>query len=152
MKTVDVFVALAFLLTVSCNDDESKNCREDEAIPVETFYAAFGDLKCNFQNVEEDDKELFVISNQEDLDMYLDCPTEPQIDFRQYFVIAGIYTHHQCAVLENQVILNCHAVRLIHKVLLSELACQAITPIFYAAVIERKYLDLPIERAIVFSN
>lgn len=158
MKTLNTIkVSLLFLtvLATGCeNESVSQNCEGDNAEVPEVFYSEeLASITCGLQSVESDNKEVnLVITNQADLEKYFTCHGQlPKIDFDKYFILAGSYTHHQCAVFDSQRVSICDGL-LVYKVNMLQQDCQAITSVVYATVIENKYNNLPIDFDIQFKN
>jgi hypothetical protein len=133
---------------VSCQKEGIRqNCDGENAQNIETFYAEeFENIICRLQNIGNDQKEVkLVITNQADFEKYISCSGQlPVIDFDKYFILSGAYIHHQCAVLIGQQVSICNN-RIVYDVKLLEQDCQAVTTVYYVAVIEKKYSTLPVE-------
>jgi len=148
-------VFLLLLLTISCqNETALQDCSGDTAQYLQTFYSdEFANIPCTLQNIESTEKEVSVrIEDQSDLEKYFSCAEQlPKIDFDKYIIIAGRYRHHQCAILESQQVLLCNN-KIFYKVRMLEQACAAFTNVYYFAVIDRAYENLPVEFDVKFSN
>ena len=158
MKTLNNItssILLLTLLTTSCqNESIPQDCNGDNTQLLETFYSdEFEGIQCSLQNVENDQKEVnLVITNQTSLEKYLSCSTQlPSIDFDKYFILAGVYRHHQCALFDSQQVSVCNN-KIIYKVRMLEQICQAAMPVFYITVIEKKYSNLPVEFDVQFKD
>jgi len=156
LKTIVVSLLLFTALATGChNEGITQNCQGgDSATPVEAFYSdEFASIPCGLQNVESDDKEInLVITNQADLEKYFTCHEQlPEIDFDKYFILAGRYTHHQCAVFDTQSVSICNG-RIVYKVYILEQICAAFTSVFYASVLEKKHSNLPVDFDVEFKN
>jgi len=126
-------------ISVSCGEDVSQNCEGDTAQPIETFYEPeFEEVNCILQNTDPNEKEVhLIIKNQEGYETYFSCIEGlPAIDFDEYFILAGVYGHHQCAVFDNQSVVLCEN-RLIYRVRLQEKDCFALTDIHYFTVLSK---------------
>ncbi|MCV9388132.1 hypothetical protein [Reichenbachiella ulvae] len=155
LKTITLSLLFLAVLTTGCeNESLTQNCEGDNAEFPEVFYSEeLASIPCGLQSVESDNKEVnLVITNQADLEKYFTCHEQlPEIDFNKYFILAGSYTHHQCALLDSQSVSICNG-RIAYNVNLLEQDCQAITSVFYAIAIENKYNNLPVDFKIQFKN
>jgi hypothetical protein len=158
MKTLNNItssILLLTLLTTGCqNESIPQSCDGDNAQYLETFYSEeFAGIPCELQNIESDKKEVnLVITNQVDLKKYFTCFEQlPEIDFDKYFILAGRYTHNNCAVFDSQQVSICNN-KIIFKVKMLEQVCHAVTSVFYATVIEKKYSNLPVDFDVQFKN
>lgn len=146
---------LLALLTASCQKEGIlQNCDGETVQNIETFYAEeFKNIPCGLQNIGNDKKEVnLVITNQADFEKYISCSGQlPVIDFDKYFILSGVYIHHQCAVFNGQQVSICNN-KIIYSVRMLEQDCQAFTTVYYATVIEKKYRNLPIEFDVQFKN
>jgi len=134
------------IVSMGCEDEVSVNCDGDRAQPVEQFYEDEYDVaNCQFKNLEiKAGENNFVIKNQNDYEKFVTCNDDlPNIDFDKYFILAGVYQHHQCATLVNQQILNCNG-KINFNVKIEETDCLVITEVTYLVVLERKYEKIPI--------
>ncbi|WP_009033907.1 hypothetical protein [Indibacter alkaliphilus] len=149
MKNIfNTVTGLLFLMSLGGCELVSRiqDCEEDSAPQVLTFFEdEFENFPWSLQNINLDDKEVnLVIKTQAEYEKYFISSKDlPDIDFGKFIILAGRYRHHQCAVFDRQQILLCDS-RLFYKVRIIPQDCQAITDVFYSAVIERKYEDLPI--------
>ena len=156
LKNTSVITLLLILTATSCHHETvtQKNCEGDNTTVLKTFYSEeFSSVPCNLQNIESGNKEVnLVITKQEDLEKYFTCHEQlPKIDFDAYFILAGRYTHNNCAVFASQQVLICNN-RIIYKVRMLRQDCTAITSVFYATVIEKKYNTLPVDFDVQFKN
>lgn len=158
MKTLNSItssILLLILLTTGCqNESVPQDCSGDNAQSIETFYSEeLASIPCGLQNIESTEKEVnLIIANQVDLEKYFTCSEQlPEIDFNKYFILAGRYTHNNCAVFDSQQVSICNN-KVIYKVKMLEQVCQAITSVFYATVIEKKYSNLPVDFDVQFKN
>ena len=137
-------------LTVSCHNENLP----PECDVIETFYNdEFENITCSLQNINTDDQTVnLLIKTQADYEKYFICSTQlPAIDFEKYFILAGRYRHHQCAVFDSQQMLLCNN-RIVYRVRILELICAAFTNVYYFAVIDRQYENLPVEFDVQFAN
>mgnify|MGYP006902059207 CR=1 FL=1 len=142
------------MVSMACEEEVSQDCLGDQAKPVEQlFEGGFDAAGCRIQNIEFSSGENnFVIKNQSDYEKYVTCNNDlPNIDFDKYFILAGVYSHHQCAIFDNQSVELCDN-RLKYKVKLKEQICFKPTDVKYFTVIERKYQNLPVVFDVNFSN
>ena len=150
-----VCISLVIVLIGGCREDEViQNCEGDDAQQIETFYTAeFGNTPCSLQNINSADKVVnIVIKTQADYEKYFTCISQPPtVDFEKYFIIAGNYRHHQCALFKGQKVLLCNN-KIIYRVFILKQICDSITDVFYVTVIEKKYENLPIEFDVKFIN
>lgn len=155
LKTTAVSILLLTVFVTSCqNEVVTQNCEGDNAQFLETFYSEeFTSVPCSLQNIESDVKEVnLIISSQPDFEKYFTCFEQfPEIDFEKYFILAGRYTHNNCAVFESQQISICNN-KIIYKVRMLEQECHAITSVYYATVLEKKYNSLPVDFNVQFKN
>jgi len=155
IKTLGVSILLLAALLSSCqNDVVTENCTGENAQILKTFYSdEIAVVPCSLQNIDIDDKEVnLVISNQVDFEKYFTCSEQlPEIDFEKYYILAGMYRHNQCAVFDKQQVTVCNN-KIIYKVWMLEPICAAFTNVYYFAVIDRKYKDLPVEFDVKFKN
>lgn len=151
-KTMTVLLLLAEL-TGSCQKEISPNCEGENAQQVESFYMdEFENTPCGLQHIEGNEKETqLVITSQADFEKYFTCSEQLPIDFDKYFILAGMYKHHQCALFDSQQVSTCNN-EIVYKVRMLEQICQAPTAVFYATVIEKKYSALPVEFDVQFKN
>ena len=133
---------------MGCVDhDIQQDCQSDEVEYLETFHwENLESILCALQNIETSRKDVhLVIANQADFEKYFVCNEPlPEIDFEKHFVLAGMYTHHNCAYFDSHEVFKCSD-RIRYKVIIQALDCTAITSVYYAAVIEKKYSDLPVD-------
>lgn len=142
------------LINVSCREDVSQNCEGDTAQPVETFYEAdFEEVNCSLQNTNPNQKEVhLIIRNQDEYETYFSCIEElPAVDFDEYFILAGVYNHYQCAVFDSQSVVICNN-RLIYRIRLLEQICGALTSVPYFTVLNKKHVNTEIKFDVQFSN
>lgn len=143
------------LPTFGCqNECIPQDCSGDNAQSIETFYSEeFAGAPCGLQNIDNDKKEVnLILTTQTDFDKYFNCAAQlPVIDFDNYFILAGMYRHHQCAVFDSQSVSVCNN-KIKYSVTMLEQDCQAITSVFYATVIEKEYNNLPIDFDVQFKN
>lgn len=165
MKTINIvktigqrlaksILCFTFMATGCQNDGLTENCEGDNAENVETFFSKeFADTPCGVPNFESTEKEThLLITSQAEFKKYFACPEQlPEIDFEKYLVLAGSYTHHQCAGFESQQVITCGN-RIIYKVRLFERDCQAVTSVFYGTIIEKKYNSLPVSFDVKFNK
>jgi hypothetical protein len=137
-------------LTVSChNENLSPECDV-----IETFYNdEFENITCSLQNINTDDQTVnLVIKTQADYEKYFICGTQlPAVDFDKYFIITGGYRHNNCAIFDSQQVQLCNN-KIIYGVRMLEQDCHAITNVYYATVIEKKYENLAVEFDVKFAN
>lgn len=158
MKNKSKAVTILLLLSVlsgSCQEESMiQNCEGENGQRIETFYnEELENLPCSLQNINPDTREVnLIIKTQADYIKYITCSAElPAIDFEKYFILAGRYRHHNCAVFDRQQVLLCNN-RLIYKVKMREQICNAFTNVYYFAVIERKYEGLQVVFDVGFKN
>jgi hypothetical protein len=135
------------LMGMGCGEELNTNCDGDNAQPIETFFDSdFDSAICqlNAQNIDQSEKEThLIIKTQNDFERYVNCTEDvPEIDFNEYFILAGMYRHHQCTVFDRQEVLLCDN-RIVYKVELLEQICAALTNVSYFVVIDRQYENLP---------
>ena len=155
---VNTVVSLLFLTNLGgCDKDEGiQTCQGDTAQQVQTYYNdEFRDIPCSLQNISASasDKVVnLVIKTQADYEKYFICSYQPPaVDFEKYFILAGRYRHHQCAVFDNQQVLLCNN-KIVYRVAMLEQICAAFTNVYYFAVIDRQYENLPVVFDVKFSN
>ncbi|MFD2036923.1 hypothetical protein ACFSKL_19115 [Belliella marina] len=156
MKTIFKTMSGLFLLTVligSCQNEINPDCEGDNAHQVESFYIdEFESASCGLQNIGGNEKETnLVITTQADFEKYFTCSEQLTIDFDEYFILAGMYRHQQCAEFDSQQVLLCNN-RIVYKVRMLEQICQAPIAVFYSTVIEKKHNALPVEFDVQFKN
>lgn len=141
-------ILFLIILAFGCqNENLPQDCSGEDAQYLETFYfEELASIPCALQNIESTEKEVNLrIESQADLEKYFTCHEQlPEIDFEGYFILAGRFTHHQCAMFDNQQIFFCNN-KVVYRVKLVEQDCLAITSVFYAIVIEKKYSNFSIE-------
>ncbi len=146
---------LLSVLSGSCQEESMiQNCEGENGQRIDTFYnEELGNLPCSLQNINPDTKEVnLIIKTKADYEKYFTCSAElPTLDFEKYFILAGRYRHHQCAVFDRQQVLLCNN-KLIYKVEMLELICAAFTDVYYFTVIERKYEGLQVVFDVGFKN
>lgn len=145
---------LLSILTGSCQQEEViQNCEGDNTQYLETFYSEeFLSIPCGLQNIESDENEVnLVITNQTDFEKYFTCAEQLDIDFEEFFILAGMYRHRQCAVFDSQQVLFCNN-KIVYRVRILEQICAAFTNVYYFAVIDRQYKNLPVVFDVKFSN
>ncbi len=155
LRRISSIVLGLTLLTTGCQTESiPQNCEGDNAPYLSTFYSdEFKDISCGLQNVDGEKKQVnLIITNQSDFEKFIFCSIQPPvIDFEKYFVLTGVYRHHQCARFDSQQILICNN-KVIYKVRMQEEICQAAIPVFYIIAIEKKYSNLDIEFDVQFKN
>lgn len=154
----NIFKTMTFLLlltglTGSCQNEAIPDCEGENAKQVESFYMdEFENTPCGLQNNKGNEKETnLVITTQKDFETYITCSEQVPIDFDKYFILAGVYRHHQCALFDSQHVSICNN-KIVYKVKMLEQICQAPTPVFYAVAIEKKHSSLPVEFHVQFKN
>ncbi len=158
MKEKSKAVIILLLLSVlsgSCQEETMiQNCEGENGQRIETFYnEELREIPCSMQHINPDTREVnLVIKTQADYEKYFTCIAElPTLDFTKYFILAGRYRHHNCAVFDRQQVLLCNN-KLIYKVEMLEQICNAFTNVFYVTVIERKYEGLQVVFDVGFKN
>lgn len=155
LKNAKVSLLFLTLFAFGCqNESVPQDCSDDNGQFLETFYSEeLGSIQCGLQNIESTEKEVnLIITNQVDLQKYLTCfELLPEIDFDKYFILAGRYTHNNCAVFDSQQVSLCNN-KVIYKIKMLEQACHAITSVFYATVIEKKYSKLTVDFDVQFKK
>lgn len=150
---IPICLALIMLTFYSCKE-EFKDCSGDNAQSIDTYYENdFETAFCQLQNIDISKEEIhLIIKSQTDFEKHVSCTEDlPKIDFDQYFVLAGIYRHHQCAAFDQQSVLLCGN-NLIYRVRLLEQDCLAAIPVLYFTVIGKEFDDNEIEFDVEFSN
>lgn len=146
---------LFFLTSVtgSCQTEVDPDCDGDNVQQVESFYIdEFESTPCGLQNIEGNEKEThLVINTQADFEKYFTCAEQLAIDFEEYFILAGMYRHHQCALLDSQQVSICNN-KIVYKIRMREQICQAPSAVFYSIVIKKKYRALPVEFDVQFKK
>ncbi|MFD2035734.1 hypothetical protein ACFSKL_13100 [Belliella marina] len=152
LKMTPILLLLA-ALTCSCQNEINPDCEGDNAQQVELFYVdEFESTPCGLQNIEGNEKETnLVITTQADFEKFFTCSEQLHIDFDKYFILAGMYRHHQCAVFDSQQVVLCNN-RIVYKVGLLEQICAALTNVSYFVVIDKQYENLPVVFDVKFSN
>jgi hypothetical protein len=140
-------------LAGSCQNEVFPDCEENNAQQVESFYMdEFESTPCGLQHIEGNEKETqLVITTQADFEKYFTCSEQLDIDFDKYFILAGMYRHHQCALFDSQQVSVCNN-KIVYKVRMFEQICQAPTSVFYSTVIEKIHNALPVEFDVQFRN
>lgn len=156
MKTLENIkgsILLLLLFAFGCqNESIPQDCSGDSVQPLQTFYSEFSNTQCEFQAIDNAEKQVnLVITAQADFDKYLTCSDQLTIDFDKYFILAGVYRHNQCAIFDNQQVFLCNN-KVVYKVRMLEQDCLAVTSVFYATIIEKKYSVLSIEFDVQFKK
>ncbi|QLH33167.1 MAG: hypothetical protein HWD62_12780 [Cyclobacteriaceae bacterium] len=103
LKNLMGSILFLILLIFGCQTENSpQECSGEDAQYLETFYSEeFASIPCALQNIESTEKEVNLrIESQADLEKYFTCHEQlPEIDFDKYFILTGVYRHHQCALL-----------------------------------------------------
>lgn len=154
MKTLKNTTGILFLILLAfgCqNESIPQDCSGDVALFLQTYYSEeFKNTQCEFQNIDNNEKQVnLVIASQADFDKYFTCSDQLTIDFDKYFILAGVYRHHQCAIFDNQQVFLCND-KVVYRVRMLEQDCLAVMSVFYATVIEKKYSDRSIEFDVQF--
>lgn len=149
-------VVFLMLMGMGCEEEIATNCEGDNAQPVETFFTEDFEIatcQLNAENIDHSEKEThLIIKTQSDFEKYVSCTENaPTIDFDEYFVLAGIYRHQQCAIFDRQSVVLCEE-RLIYRVRLLEQDCLAITSVTYFTVISKDHDSKEVEFDVQFSN
>jgi hypothetical protein len=142
------------VLGMGCGEDVAQNCDGDNAQPIETFYESdFEEVNCQLQNTDANGKEVhLIIKNQDEYETYFSCIDGlPAIDFDDYIILAGVYSHHQCAIFDRQSLVICDN-QLIYRVRLQEQDCFALTDIQYFTVLSKVHESNEIKFDVQFSN
>lgn len=135
------------MISMACEEEVSQDCLGDQAKPVEQFFeGGFDAAGCRLQNLEFSSGENnLIIKNQSDFEKYVTCNNDlPNINFDKYFILAGVYSHHQCAIFDNQSVVLCDN-RLKYKVKLKEQICFKPTDVKYFTVISKSYESMKID-------
>jgi hypothetical protein len=154
MNKIILIMTSLILMAVSCQKEALiPNCEGDNAKQVESFYIdELESTPCGLQNIEGNEKETnLVITTQADFEKYFTCSEQLPIDFDKYFILAGMYRHHQCASFDSQQVSICNN-EIVYKVRMLKQICHAPIAVFYATVIEKKYSALPVEFDVQFKN
>jgi hypothetical protein len=155
MKKLILAMTSLILMAVSCHKEALiPNCEGDNAYHIGTFYSdEFRDTPCSLQNVSTDDKVVnHVIKTQGDYEKYIACGIQrPAVDFEKYYILAGRYRHNYGAKLYTQQVLICNN-KIIYEVRLEGQDSNTFMDVFYATVIERKYVNMSIEFDVKFIN
>jgi hypothetical protein len=149
-------ILLALLITGCQTESIPQNCEERDDHPqLPTFYTEeFRGSSCWLQkNIESDKKQVdFVITNQADYEKHILCSgAPPVVDFEKYFILAGVYRHHQCALFHSQHVSICNN-KIFFRVRMLEQICQAPMAVVYITALEKKYSNLDIEFDVRFKN
>jgi len=139
---------------IGCVEDLDHVCRMENAQPIETFFEdEFRALNCSPEDLQGDSlSEIYVIKNQSDYIKHILCSADlPEVNFDDYFILAGIYSHHQCAIFKSQSVVICGD-QLIHTVFLLEQDCLAVTPVSYMTAVSRKFENKAIRFEVEFVN
>ena len=144
------------LMSMGCGEELNTNCDGDNAQPIETFFDSdFDSAICqlNAQNIDQSEKEThLIIKTQNDFERYVNCTENaPTIDFDKYFVLAGVYRHHHCALIDRQSVVLCKG-KLIYRVRLLELDCPSFTSVTYFTVMSKDYDSKEVEFDVQFVN
>lgn len=136
------------VLTLSCEKAEAPvNCENMNGNVIDSFEnLLFEDMTCLIQNINPDQGTVNLeIKTQSDYENYFACSSPlPEIDFENYFILAGRYRHRQCAVFDSQQVLLCNN-RIVYRVRMLEQICAAFTNVYYFTVLEKKYSNWPVE-------
>jgi len=155
LKNLMGSILFLILLIFGCQTENSpQECSGEDAQYLETFYSEeFASIPCALQNIESTEKEVNLrIESQADLEKYFTCHEQlPEIDFDKYFILTGVYRHHQCALFDSQQILLCNN-KITYKVSMQEQICAAAIPVFYVVAIEKKYSHFDIEFDVRFKD
>ena len=106
---IPICVSLLMLTCYACKED-FKNCTGDHAQAIDTYYENdFETAFCQLQNIDNSkDETHLIIKSQSDYEKYVSCTEDlPAIDFDKYFVLTGVYRHHQCVIFEQQAVILC---------------------------------------------
>jgi hypothetical protein len=148
MKSLRFLSFFVVSLLFSCEKDWLKDCVEGNVqhVDAENLRLESGRI-CILQNVDDGKKEVTVrIDNAEDFEKYLYCGLlEPSFepDFVESFILAGKFSHHQCAALERQSLFICNG-KLVYQVNIDQHDCQALTTVYYGVLVPRDYMDLQV--------
>jgi len=161
MKTSNnIIIPLIFLLSIigmltgGCVEDLDQGCRMENAQSIDTFYdAEFLALNCGPKNLEGYGmSEVYEIKSQSDYIEYITCSSDlPEFNFEDFFILAGVYRHHQCAIFDSQSVVVCGD-QLIYTVFLLEQDCHAVTPVPYMTAVSREFENKAIRFEAQFVN
>jgi len=142
------------VILIGCVEDLDQGCRLENALSIEKFFEdEFRALDCSPEDLQGNSmSEIYVIKNQSDYIKHIHCSADlPEVNFDDYFILAGVYKHHQCAIFESQSVVVCGD-QLIHTVFLLEQDCLAITPVSYMTAVSREFESKAIRFEVQFSN
>jgi hypothetical protein len=144
----NTIAGLVLLLSIDGCDTQPETpvCEEGDVRYLQTFFNdKFGRAACRLQGIDPNTQVVnFVIRNQVDYEKHVVCGHQPPaVDFGKYFLLAGRYLHHQCALFGDQQVMLCNNT-IVYRVRMTELICAAFTNVWYFAVIEKRYENLPV--------
>jgi hypothetical protein len=127
------------------------NCTEENKVALEPINVeGFNPESCRLVDTTKEQEYRIIIKSKTEFDKYINCSINaPDVDFNKYFILAGSYNHRQCATLDNQQISICSDA-LVYNVNLREQDCLAVTRVYYFAIVENKYSNLPVTFEIEF--
>jgi hypothetical protein len=127
------------------NQPETPVCEEGDVRYLQTFFNdEFGRAACRLQGIDPNTQVVnFVIRNQVDYEKHVVCGQPPAVDFEKYFLLAGRYRHHQCAIFGEQQVMLCNN-KIVYRVRMIQHDCLSFTNVWYFAVIEKRYENLPV--------
>lgn len=145
-----IFFTIYLLIFIGCQDlPDRKSCQEDNRL----YVPSLDESETTFQTCyyTKDENFNLIIDSQKVLDKHFSCQEDFEIDFDNYFILAGRYTYKSCFSIISEELFICNNT-LIYQVNLNELVCDAVTTENYFKVIERKYYKRKIHFDVNFNN
>jgi hypothetical protein len=153
MNFKSYFIHLVIVVGIAgCeNSMNPVNCIEENKVALEPIKVeGFNPESCRLVDTTKEQEYRVIIKSKTEFDKYINCSINaPDVDFNKYFILAGSYNHRQCATLDNQQISICSDA-LVYNVNLREQDCLAVTRVYYFAIVENKYSNLPVTFEIEF--
>jgi hypothetical protein len=126
---------------------DSEKCEGENTLLVESYFSKeINEFPCGLTNLDEKAKQInLIIETKSDFEKYFSCNEGfPDIDFNKYFILAGRYTHKNCAVLINQNVVICENT-LVYNVNIQAQICNGISDVYYYQIVLRDYLKYKIK-------
>lgn len=151
-KTMRIKIKIAkilftFTILFSCAEREYECQKNPTLINLGTQTEILYANKAFLQNIENGKIEI-IIQSASEYKKYIGIDSElPEINFSEYYLVAGRYKMPVCAEVKSQTVyVECQELK--YEIIIAEMACLKPTTIDYFAVIPIEFADLVITHII----
>jgi len=135
-----------------CNPDDECSDPTTIDIPFQGFGTRVDGDSCILRNINENQTDvILVIGNSVDLQRYVSCIGNLEINFNESFLLAGRTKRPACAFMKNQTLsLKCN--QLHYAIEIEDMLCHAPTDVFYFAIVSREYYKYPVTLSVTIAK